>query len=775
MIPNESDPEQTPERGTALRDQIAFYLKHLTIWCALAGVVYWGWLDRKVVEAFNARKWELPARIYASPLDLYRDMQISPATVTQVLTMLGYREVPHPSGPGQYRREDGHIQVVTRGFYFVDGAEASRAVRLDFSGNQISAIVAADGGAQPGVLRVEPLEIGRIHTVDFQDRVPLARHELPDYFVRALTAVEDRRYFTHIGVDWTGILRAIFVNVVHGHIAQGGSTLTQQLVKNLYLDQRRTLTRKLNEALMALSIERRFSKDEILETYANEVFLGQDGSRAIHGFGLAARFYFGRPLSELSTPEMATLIGMIRGPSRYNPLKYPARALSRRATVLDVFASSGLISAANAETFKNTPLGLRHGDWEGEGRYAAYLDLVRRQLQQDYQESDLRSAGLKVFTGLDILAQSAAEQAVATGVGELEHAMPRQKDQLQAAVIVTDARTADIKAMVGGRSNDLGGFNRALDAKRQIGSLIKPFVYLTALSQLRDFNVATPLHDVPQTWQGEDGKIWTPKNYEGNYHGTIAAQDALANSLNLATVDLGFRVGIEAVRNTLLHFGVEEEVSHFPALFLGALDLSPFEVTQLYQIIANDGFRIPLRAIQAVVDNQNNPIKRYGMKVERVTDMQTAFLTRYLLTRVVERGTASRISREFPQQLPLAGKTGTTNDARDSWFVGFTGNDLMTVWIGRDDNKSAGLTGAAGALKIWVEAVRKIGAKPILMDPPPTVEWHWLTRDGSALTEAGCGDALYVPLNINFLPAKTVACGAGNSSLGPTSIFGRAH
>lgn len=755
-----SRPHASHETGPPLRARVTFYLKHLLIWCVLGGVVYWAWLDRKVVSAFNARKWELPARIYASPLELYRDFVIAPAVLTEALRVLGYRDVRAPSGPGQYHAAEQHLEVVTRGFSFADGEEPSRRIRLDFQGDRVIGIKAGDANKDIGILRFEPLEIGRIHTTRFEDRVLLARSELPDAFVRALTAVEDKRFFAHIGVDWAGILRALWVNVLRGEIAQGGSTLTQQLVKNLYLDQQRTLRRKFNEALMALSIERQFTKDEILETYTNEVYLGQDGNRAIHGFGLAARFYFGRPLSELSTPELALLVGIVRGPSRYNPFKYPERALARRAVVLDVFQANGLISPAHAATFKRAPLGLRRGEWRTESRYAAYLDLVRRQLRRDYQETDLRTAGLKVFTSLDIVAQAAAESAVRAGVNELERGLPKQKGQLQAAVIVTDARTADIKAMVGGRGGEVGGFNRALDARRQIGSLMKPFVYLTALAQLPNFNVASELRDEPRTWRGEDGRPWSPKNYDGAYHGLVPAQDALAKSLNLATIDLGFRMGVEALRKTLRRFGVEGEISRFPALFLGALDLTPYEITQLYQIIANDGFRIPLRAIQAVVDSRNQPIRRYGLKVERVTDMQTAFLTRYLLTRVVDRGTARRVSQEFPEHLPLAGKTGTTNDSRDSWFVGFTGNDLITVWLGRDDNKPAGLTGATGALRVWIEAVRKIGAKPILMDPPPTVEWHWLTRDGTALTDRLCDGALYVPLNINFLPTRTVSCAA---------------
>lgn len=741
--------------------RIIFYLKHLLVWCALLGVLYWAWLDRKVVSAFNARQWELPARIYASPVELFKDGTISAPALATALGLLGYREVTAPNGPGQYSVKSGQVDLVTRGFTFPDGQEPSRAVRLWFDGARIRGMAAPRGEQAPGIVRLEPLEIGRIHTSRFEDRILLKRADIPEAFIRALTAVEDRRFFTHIGIDWAGILRAVWVNLLHGGIAQGGSTLTQQLVKNLYLEQERTLKRKLVEALMALSIERQFSKDEILETYVNEVFLGQDGNRAIHGFGLAARFYYGRPLGELSTPELALLVGMVRGPSRYNPFRYPERALERRSVILDVFVENGMVTAEQAAAFKKAPLGLRRGEWRTEGRYAEYLDLVRRQIKRDYREEDLRSAGLKVFTSMDVLAQVAAEQAVRAGVADMERALPRQRGQLQAAALVTDARTGDIKAIIGSHQGSAGGFNRALDARRQIGSLIKPFIYLTAFSRLPGFNVITPLRDEPRTWRGQDGKVWAPRNYDGDHHGIVSAREALARSLNLATVDLGFRIGVESLRHTLKVLGVEGEISPYPALFLGALDMTPYEVTQLYQAVANDGFRIPLRAIQAVVDQENRPLKRYGMQVERVADARGAYLTRYLMTQTVERGTARRLAAEFPGALPLAGKTGTSNDGRDSWYVGLNGEDLITVWAGRDDNKSAGLTGASGALRIWSEAVRKLGPHAITMDPPEGVDWYWLTRDGAALTEPGCPRGVHVPLDSRHLPEMMMPCPGG--------------
>ncbi|MBI2799386.1 MAG: penicillin-binding protein 1B [Gammaproteobacteria bacterium] len=754
---------RTPPRRTGpttrYKKLAIFYFGHLALWLFLAFIAYWAWLDHKVIAAFEVRRWDLPARIYAAPLELYRGLRLRASSLEQVLQMLGYRKVQTAPGPGQYAARDLEWSIHTRGFTFSDSTESSRRVTLRFDHNAISDLAGERAELSPGLVRLEPLEIGRVHPESFEDRVLLSRGELPAIFKRALIAVEDRRFYSHIGLDAFGLLRAVVVNIRHGGISQGGSTLTQQLVKNMYLDSERSLVRKFNEALMAVSIERRYSKEDILETYCNEVFLGQDGNRAVHGFGLAARFYFGRPLNELSVPEVALLIGMIRGPSQYNPFKYAARALARRNVVLRTLRDEGVISDAEFTQYSASVLTLRAGTWSAGGRYAAFLDLVRRQLKDDYRESDLQTGGLKVFTTLDIVAHEAAENALQSVVPALERGHPKLKGELQAAVIVTDARTADIKALLGGRSEEAGGFNRALDAKRQIGSLIKPFVYMTALANAARFNVATELSDAPHSWQGADGKMWTPKNYDGQYSGPVQIQNALARSLNSATVDLGFRIGTEAVGQTLHRLGFDGTIPNYPALFLGAIDMSPYQIAQLYQVIANDGFRVPLRAIQAVVDSRNQPIKRYGLRVTRVLDAPTAFLVRYLLTRVVAVGTAHSLAAEFPAALPLAGKTGTTNDTRDSWFVGFSGTDLATVWIGRDDNQVAGLTGATGALRVWTETMKQVGLTPINMVPPDSIAWHWVIPDGTGLSTADCPGATWVPLNKSFIPSPSYCAG----------------
>ena len=759
--PDRRNPEPPPEdeapRRSALRTFFSI-LKHLALWLGLAVIAYWAWLDHDVASRFRARQWSLPARIYAAPVELYAGQPLGPEQLAERLTDIGYLKVESVNGPGQFSMAAGTMTLSSRGFSFPDGEEPPREVVLYFSGRSLKSITGRVGGGSVALVRLDPLEIGRFHTESFEDRVPLEANALPEFFVQSLLAVEDRRFATHVGVDVLGILRAMATNVRRGEMAQGGSTLTQQLAKNLFLTRERKLRRKLKEVLIALSLERSFSKQEILEAYVNEIFLGQDGNRAIHGFGLAARFYFGRPLEELGVGEQALLIGLVRGPSQYSPFRFPERALERRNVVLARLNESGLIDDAALAKLKQQPLQLREGAWRGSNRFAGFLDLVGRQLRQDYQESDLTSAGLKIFTTLDVPMQRAAEAAVRKVLGDIERERPRQRGLLQAALLVSDPRTADLKAMVGGREDVQGSFNRALEAQRQIGSLMKPFVYLTALSDAAHFNLATKLEDEPRSWRGADGKVWSPQNYDKHFHGSVSVEYALSNSLNLATLDLATRVGIPRVVDTLHAMGVEQTIPSYPSVALGAVEMTPYDVTQLYQALANDGYRSPLRAIKAVVDANGTLLERNQLKVRRVVDAPTAFLVRHLMTRVVEAGTARSLALALPDALPLAGKTGTSDDGRDSWFAGYGTDSLAVAWIGRDDNKPIYLTGATGALRIWTETMRLHGIEPVNMEPPPEIEWHRVTRDGATLLAEACDSGVLIPMNIEQLPPMAADC-----------------
>ena len=760
MSANSENERPENSRAAAVFGYLGFIGKHVLLWLLLALVAYWAWLDHDVVGRFGQRQWALPARIYAAPMELIAGLSLTQEQLAKRLSDIGYRAVDSVNGPGQFSVTGHTLTLHSRGFASPDGLEPSRDVVIYFAQGRLSTLANRVGGDAVAMVRVDPLEIGRLHTDSFEDRVPIVGTDLPDFFLRSLIAVEDQRFPDHIGVDGFGILRAAFANLRSGSIAQGGSTLTQQLAKNLFLSRERRFSRKFKEALIAISLERAFGKREILEAYVNEVFLGQDGNRAIHGFGLASRFYFGRPLNELGVAEQALLIGLIRGPSQYNPFRYPERALERRNVVLARMRDSDIIDANEFARYSGGSLQLRKGAWRGSSQYAGFLDLVARQLTQDYQQSDLETAGLKVYTTLDVATQSAAELAVAKVLTAIEIERPKQRGKLQAAVVIAEPRSADIKALVGDRAGMPGGFNRALDARRQIGSLMKPFVYLTALADSARFNVATRLNDEPRTWRGADGKAWSPENYDKRFHGGVSVEYALAHSLNLATLDLGFKIGLPRLAQMLKRLGVESPLPQYPSLFLGAVEMTPYELAQLYQTIANDGLRTPLRAIKAVVDVHNNLLQRNSIKARRVLDEPTAYLVRHLLTRVVATGTARSLALALPQSLPLAGKTGTSDQSRDSWFAGFGGDALGVAWIGRDDNHSVGLTGASGALRVWIETLREVGITPVNLEPPPTIEWHRVTADGASLVGEDCLGAALVPLNIEHLPNTLNSCEA---------------
>ncbi len=429
-----------------------------------------------------------------------------------------------------------------------------------------------------------------------------------------LLAVEDRAFFEHAGVNPKGIFRALLANLRAGRTVQGGSTLTQQLVKNLFLSNERTLKRKINEILMAILIDSRYGKDEILEAYANAIYFGQDGSRAIHGFGLASQFYFGEPLEDLDLHQIALLVGMIKGPSLYDPRKHPDRAMERRALVLDVMVEQNLVSAEDATVAEEMALDVTPKAASGITAYPAFLELVQRQLRQYYKSEDLVSEGLRVFTTLEPRVQATAENTLANSLSPLEKSQPKARP-LQGAAVVVDTQSGEVLAMVGDREPKAVGFNRALDAKRLAGSLIKPVVYLTALEQPDRYTLTTLLNDSPLIYTS-GGQRWTPANYDKRYHGRVTLRDALARSYNVPAVRVGLDMDVINVVEMLRRLGLERDLKPYPSLLLGALEVSPFEVTQIYERIANGGFRIPLRAIREVTNATGEPLQHYALDVD---------------------------------------------------------------------------------------------------------------------------------------------------------------
>ena len=724
----------------------------------LAGILYGVHLDRVVRGKFEGQRWALPARVYARPMGFYADRPLTPEQVQGELDRLGYRPLAQPKTPGTYHRAGDRFLVHTRAFRFWDGEEPERLLDLEIADGQVAALKDGAGGADPALARLDPVLIASIYPAHNEDRVLVRRKDLPDLLVRTLMAVEDRSFYSHGGVDPRGILRALYSNLRAGGVVEGASTLTQQLVKNFYLSADRTLKRKLNEAYMALLLERRYSKDEILEAYANEIYLGQDGSRGIHGFGLASGFYFDRTLNELGIPETALLVGLVQAPAKYDPRRSPEAALKRRNLVLDVMVRDGVIPDEQGQKAKAAPLGLREGGGRPAGSYPDFIQLVRRQLQRDYRDADLRSEGLRVFTTLDPLVQSTVEAALPKKLGELEKSRKMRPGTLETSAVVTSVAQGEVLALAGGRQSGYAGFNRALDAVRSIGSLVKPAVYLTALSDPGRYTLTTSIPDQPYSLRIGD-QIWSPKNYDHRVHGSVPLYRALASSLNLATVNLGMSLGVKQVVETLYRLGAQRRITAVPAVMLGSVSLSPLEVAQMYQTIAAGGYRAPLRAIREVMDQNGRPLNRYPLAVEAAVDPRAAYLTTWGMQQVIRQGTAKWLGERLPEGLTMAGKTGTTDDMRDSWFAGFSGDKVAVVWVGRDDYKPMGLAGGAGALRVWGEFMLALPNEPLVQEPP----------EGVVLGSCGGSDIPYVKGSSGDCGKSRGGGGGGGGSKDPGS------
>jgi penicillin-binding protein 1B len=684
-------------------------------------------LDLDVRQQFEGKRWALPARVYARPLELYTGKRLTTTTLTEELKALGYQKVRPLSEPGQYYRQGHHFFIKTRTFNFWDTIELSRMVKISIQHHKVKSINELNPNRPLTLFRLPPKLIGKIYPSHHEDRILVTLDKVPSLLIDAVIAVEDRNFFNHYGISLQGLMRAIRVNAKAKKWVQGGSTITQQLVKNFYLTPERTFKRKFNEAIMALLLEWHYGKQQILEAYINEVYMGQDGDRAIHGMGQAARFYFGRPLTELKLPQLALLVALIRGPSFYSPHQSPKRALERRNLVLDMMAEQGTLSSDEVKLSKTAPLGITKDIIESKFPYPAFIELVRHQLHQTYDEKDLRSEGLQIFTTLDPSLQKFSERIVIKGLKKLER-KTRQARRLEGVMIVTHVDNGEVLALVNSRKPDFPGFNRPLNAERQIGSLVKVAVYLTALENPKRYSLTTPISDAPYTWVNRyNGKVWKPKNYGRRSHGRVPLYKALAYSYNIATVRLGMRLGLKKVFNTLERLGIERESvlkKKYPAMLLGAMQLSPMEVIQMYQTIASGGFRVPVRAIREVLDHKGKPLQRYGLSMEQHFDEGSIFLLNYALQQVLSIGTARKVAKTLPKDMVLAGKTGTTNSLRDSWFAGFGSELLVLVWVGRDDNKPMGLSGGEGALVIWADFMRTFRPKSQVPTTPRNVKWH---------------------------------------------------
>ena len=710
-------------------------------------------LDRTITHKFEGKRWDIPAKVYSQPLELYQGANVDTDTMKKWLELLNYQSNQAYDRTGTYHKSGNTYFIHTRGFtYSANDVDKEQVIKMTIAGNKIESVQSTQP-AKTGIIRLEPVNIGGIYPDSNEDRMVVTLDQVPQPLIDALIATEDRGFYEHKGVSIRGIARAVINNFTGGP-RQGGSTITQQLIKNFYLNSDRTMKRKANEALMAVLLELHYSKDEILQTYLNEIYLGQNGNRSINGFGLASQFYFDKPLKELRLDQQALLVGMAKGPSVYNPRRHPNDSTARRNTVLNNMLAVGKISQEEYEKAIEKPLDVADKPVEGKSQFPDFLDIVKRELNKVYYSDDLKNEGLIIISTLDPIAQLAADKAVERKLGELRRRGSKTKD-LQGALVSANPETGELVAVVGSGS-EFTGFNRAVDAKRQVGSLLKPIIYMTALESGR-YNLASSVDDSPITVNLSDGTEWNPKNYDNRDHGYVPFTTALSQSYNHSAVRLGMEFGVNTFAKQLQRMGVKEKIPTYPSALLGSVNLSPMDMLGVYQVFATGGFRTPIHSIRSVIDDRGHILQRTGLNTQRSIPPETNFLINYALQDVVKNGTAKRI-QSLGSNLNLAGKTGTTNDYRDAWFAGYSGNYVSVVWVGRDDNKPIGLSGGSGALPVWVDYMNRLKLTPVALPEPEGIEWLWLENNSGKLSNERCADARYLPVMSAYLPEEASSC-----------------
>jgi len=699
--------------------------------------IYLGFVVR---GSFEDTRWQLPARVYARPLELYENLRLNPDDFERELNLLNYRYAYQPKEAGTFQRDGNGFDIVTRAFTFWDLNEQSQHIYVSFSGDHISNIKNVRDRQVIALLRLDPVLVGGIYPLKKEDRQLITLSDAPELLPEILVAVEDRKFYQHFGVDPMAIGRAFIANIRAGRSVQGGSTITQQLVKNFFLTNERTLWRKFNEIIMALLLDFHYEKNEIMQAYINEIYLGQDLAHAVHGFGLASQFYFAKPIHQLNLNQLATLVALIRGPSFYHPEDHPKRLLSRRNRILDTLVDQKVISQDLYAATKTQHINIIKKRHVTVGQHPAFLDLVKRQLREYYPESKLQSEGLKIFTTMDPVLQLDAEKSTKKRIAALDR-QKKLNNKLQAAVVIVNSTSAEVLALVGDRNPQFSGFNRALDANRPIGSLIKPVVYLAALQQSEKYSWSSIVLDKSISIKTKDENIWTPRNYNNTSHGEVTLITAMTKSYNQATVRLGLDVGFPEINAVYKSLGGPNDLPPYPAILLGAQNLSPIEVTQLYQTLAANGFRSPIRAIREVLDVDGQPLRRYPIKVEQSIESDYINLITSGLVQVTKTGTAAGLAKRLPN-IHVAGKTGTTNDTRDSWFAGYSGSHVGVVWLGTDDNQPTNLTGSSGAMQLWADIFKLANTESLIIEQSENIEMKWIDSQSGLLSNSSCRDSM---------------------------------
>ncbi|EGR0634091.1 penicillin-binding protein 1B [Vibrio vulnificus] len=742
-------PRKTTKKRSAVKAPRRQWLKTLCSlsWKAglalVAVLIFVGiYLDSVVKQRFEGQLFQLPTVVYARIQTLYAGENVSRPELQKELDILNYRKVSQPRYPGEYSSSSSKIELIRRPFEFVDGPEADRHVMLHFDASSLTRIQSLESKGDLGYLRLEPKMLGMLEKDTDEQRLFLRREQFPEIMVDALLVTEDRDFYQHDGVSPLAIARAMFVNIKAGRTVQGGSTLTQQLAKNLFLTQDRTLWRKVREAYIALILDYRYSKDRILEAYLNEVYLGQSGNQAIHGFGLASRYYFGQPIQELRIDQLAMLVGMVKGPSYYNPVRFPERTKERRDLVLRLMMQQNMLTASEYDQAASRPLDIQNVP-RIASRQPAYFQQLSMELREKVGEAFQGETGLRVFTSLDPISQDKLEKAISKKVPELGKVAG---NELEAAAVAVDRTSGEIRAMVGGKRTGYDGFNRAINASRPIGSLVKPAVYLTALEQPEKYTLATTLQDTPLSLKGSKGSVWEPRNFDRQFRGDVPLYQALAKSLNVPTVRLGMQLGIDQVSDTLARLGVNRnEIRPVPSMFLGAFSLTPLEVAQMYQTLTNSGRKAPLTALRSVVDLEGHVLYQSLPKSSPAVNEQAAWLTTYAMKQGVAQGTGRYLQNQFAWAA-LAGKTGTSNDSRDSWFVGVDGREVTTIWLGRDDNQPTKLTGASGALRVYAEYLKQRTPEKLILPWPKEITTLGYQQKSDGELSLDCSSQFTLPV-----------------------------
>jgi len=704
-----------------------------------SGLVFGAWFlkkwEQQVTEKFEGQKWRFPSKVYSDSYLLYVGINLRLDDLAEKLRRLGYYETQSaPKSKGEYRvaKADGAVDIFLHDFSYPTEQVKGFPVRIVLHGNFVSRIENPTNGKEMFSLELEPELVTGLYKQIWQERRVVKLSEVPPLLIKSILAIEDERFYSHHGVDPIGVLRAMWVNLRSFSFQQGGSTLTQQLMKNFLLTDERTLTRKIPEAVMALIAERKYSKDVILENYLNEIYLGQRGSQGIFGVWEAAQFYFSKSLSDLTVGESALLAGLIRAPNRLSPYKSAEAATKRRNVVLGKLLDDQIINRKQYDTALREKLPQRAlAKVTNDAPF--YVDYLRRELEQNYSNDVLTQEGLRIFTSLDLQLQRIADRALTEGLKKLEASHPALKkkgadDSLEGAIIVLRPQTGEIKAMIGGRNYQKSQFNRVFQARRQPGSIFKPFVYLAALmyggqSGVR-YTPDTVLNDSQFTWS-YDGQEWQPNNYNNEYFGAVTFRRALESSLNSATGRVAQDVGIRRVRDLAYRLGIQSPLPTVPSLALGSAEVTPLEVAVAFSTLANNGVRTRPLAVKQVIDQNTKVLEKRDVRVEQVVSPPLANAMNQLLKGVLDRGTATG-ARRLGFTRPAAGKTGTTNDYKDAWFVGYTPDLLAVVWVGFDGQSKLNLSGADAALPIWTEFMKAATASMPVTDfvgpPMPSVE-----------------------------------------------------